>query len=306
MNKEFNINFVIFSPFPEYVTHIGGATVPHTLANQLSLLGENVYIYANSTNPNYNVTCIPWGTEIDFDSENTVVIFIAGDGEHTFEHNIPECLKNAPNIVRWLVNNQIKPYSKKDKFYKFHKYWLTLDDQKVDGELSVIESNHHLFYNRGLERKGTCYLMKGNLDVNLELERVIHKPEDICIDSILYNIPNTDKMKFYSDLFNTMEYFISYTPFTHTSVLAAMCGCKSIVIPKSEYEGRKFNKEKWFNEIWCTKYGIALGLDDLPRAIATIDQVLPNIKHYEEVTQPTQAKNFIEDCYIWLKEKYKL
>ena len=304
MDKEFNINFVIFSPFPEYVTHIGGATVPHTLANQLSLLGENVYVYANSTNPNYNITCIPWGTEINFDPKNTVVIFIAGDGEHTFEHSVPECLKNAPNIVRWLVNNQVKSYPKENKFYKFHKYWNVLEDQKVDGELSVIESNHQLFYDRGLKRKGTCYLIKGHL--NTESERAIHKPEDLCIDSILYNIPDLNKMEFYSDLFNQMEYFISYTPFTHTSVLAAMCGCKSIIIPKSEYSGVKFDKNKWLNEIWCTKYGIAIGMDDLPKAISTMDQVLPNIKHYEEITQPTQAKNFIKDCYVWLKEKYNL
>jgi len=304
MHKNFDINFVVFSPFPEYVSYIGGAIVPHILANQLSLLGENVYIYSNSTNSDYNINCIPWGTEIEFDKENTIVIMIAGDGEHTFEQNIPECLKNAPNVVRWLINHQLKLYPKEDKFYTYHKYWRTLEDQKIDGELSVIESNHNLFYDKGLERKGTCYLIKGNLDT--ELERIIHKDGDICIDQILYNIPNTDKMQFYSDLFNKMEYFISYTPFTHTSVLAAMCGCKSIVVPKSEYDGVKFEKNKWLNEIWCAKYGIAVGLDDLPRAEATMDQVLPNIKHYEEVTQPTQVKDFVKDCYSWLKEKYNL
>jgi len=304
MDKNFNINFVIFSPFPEYVNYIGGAMVPHILANYLSLLGENTYIYANSTNSNSNINCIPWGTEIEFDKENTIVIIIAGAGEHTFEHNIPDCLRNAPNIVRWLVNDQVKLYPKDNKLYTYHKYWTILNNQKINGELSVIESNHHLFYNKGLERKGTCYLIKGNLDT--ESERAIHKPEDTCIDHLLYNIPNSYKMEFYSDLFNKMEYFISYTPFTHTSVLAAMCGCKSIVVPKSEYGGVKFNKEKWLNEIWCSKYGIAVGLDDLPRAISTMNQVLPNIKHYEDITQPTQAKNFIEDCYVWLKEKYKL
>jgi hypothetical protein len=304
MGKNFNINFIIFSPFPEYVSHIGGGIVPHILANQLSLLEENVYIYANSTNSNYNVNCIPWGTEIEFDKENTILVMIAGAGEHTFEHLIPNCLKNIPNVVRWLINDQVKLYPKDDKFYTFHKYWTTLETQKIDGELSVIESNSHLFYNKGLERKGTCYLIKGNLDT--EPDRIIHKNDDICIDAILYNVPNIDKMKFYSDLFNTMEYFISYTPYTHTSVLAAMCGCKSIVVPKSEYGGVKFDKNKWLNEIWCAKYGIAVGLEDLPRAEATMNQVLPNIKHYEEITQLNQVKDLIKDCYVWLKEKYNL
>jgi hypothetical protein len=148
--------------------------------------------------------------------------------------------------------------------------------------------------------------MKGNLDVNNEPERIVHKANDICIDSILYQIPNDEKMKFYSELFNKMEYFISYTPFTFTSVLAALCGCKSIVIPRKEYNGILFDKEKWLNEIWCAKYGIAIGLDDLPRAVDTMDQVLPNVNYYEQVTQINQLKTFVNDCYNWLTNKYNL
>lgn len=292
------INFVVVSPMPEYIDYIGGVTVVHTLANQLSSFGENVYIYANSTNPNYNIQCIPWGTNVKFNDENTVLILVAGAGEHTYLHNVPDFFLNAKHIVRWLVNEQVRSYPPENKLYKFHQYWTTLAGQEVDGYLSVIESNHHLFYNKGLERSGTCYLIKGNLDT--EPERIVHGPDDLCIDNVLYSIPNLNRMEFYSDLFNKMEYFISYTPFTHTSVLAAMCGCKSIVIPKSEYGGVKFDKEKWLNEIWCTKYGIAIGFDDLPRAISTMDKVLPNIEHYENVTQYNQVKNFIKDCYTWL------
>jgi hypothetical protein len=302
MTKKFNINFIVYSPFPEYVSHIGGATVPHTLANQLSLMNENVYLYANSTNPKYNVTCIPWGTDIEFDKENTIVIFIAGAGEHTWDEMVPEKLKNAPNIVRWLVNDQVKLYPPEDKFYIYHKYWDVLSNQKIDGELSVIEIDHDLFRDKGLQRKGTCYLMKGNWDI----ETIVHRPDDLCIDNILYNIPNEEKMAFYSDIFNRMEYFICYTPYTFTSVLAAMCGCKSIVITKPEYGGKKFDKEKWLNEIWCAKYGIAVGLDDLPRAINTMEQMNVHIHEYETITQPNQVKGFINDCYTWLETKYNL
>ena len=302
MKRNFDINFIVYSPFPEYVSYIGGATVPHTLAHQLSLLGANVYLYANSTNPKYNITCIPWGTDLIFDKENTIVIFIAGAGEHTWEHLVPENLKNAPNIVRWLVNDQVRLYPKEDKFYTYHKYWDVLDGQIIDGDLSVIEVDYDLFKDNGLPRQGTCYLMKGNYNA----ENIIHQEEDFCIDSVFYNIPNEDKMKFYADLFNQMEYFISYTPYTFTSVLAAMCGCKSIIATQTEYGGKKFNKDKWLNEIWCAKYGIALGLDDLPRAISTMNKVIPNIKEYELVTQHHQISTFINNCYDWLQQKYQL
>lgn len=298
-NKNFEINFIVYSPFPEYIDYIGGATVPHTLTNLLLKAGENSYIFADSTNPKYNITCIPWNTNLEFDNENTIVILIAGAGEHTWNHMIPDNLKNCPNIVRWLVNHQVKLYDKENKFYTFHDYWDVLEDQKIDGSLSVIEVDYDLFYDRGLKKNGTCYLIKGNLDT--EPERFINSPQDYCIDENLYKVPNLKRMEYLANIFNEKEYFISYTPMTFTSVLAAMCGCKSIVIPKSNY-----SKEKWLSEIWCAKYGIAFGLEDLPRAIETMDLVIPNIKEYENTRQKNEIDQFIQDCYNWLTTKYNI
>lgn len=304
MSIESKINFVIFSPFENYVEYIGGATVPHTLGHLISLQGENVYLYTNTTHPKYtNVTCIPYGTDLLFDADNTVVIFIAGGGEHTWEHKVPDCLKNAPNIVRWLVLDQNKLYNPEDKFYVFHKYWDVLEGQRVDGNLSVIEHDHTILRDRGYKREGTCYLVKGNLDT--EVDRIVHSPNDFCIDSALYQVKG-NKIEFLADLFNRKELFINYTPFSHASVLAAMCGCKSVVIPKKFYGQTAFNKDKWYTDIWCTKYGIACGLEDLPQKIKEMDKVIPNILHYEEFVQQDQVRRFIRDCYIWLEAKYNI
>ena len=299
-----SINFVIFSPFENYVEHIGGATVPHTLAHLMTEQGERVYLYANTTNSKYkNVTCIPYGTDLKFDDNNTIVIFIAGAGEHTWDEKVPHSLKHASNIVRWLVQDQVKSYDPDNRFYIFHKYWNVLEGQRVDGELSVIEHDHSILRDRGWERKGTCYLIKGNLDT--ESERVIHSNQDFCIDYVLYGIEGS-KVEFLADLFNRKELFISYTPFSHASVLAAMCGCKSVVIPKKRYGDTLFDKNKWYNDIWCTKYGIACGIEDLPTKVQEMDKVIPHIMYYEEVTQPNQVKQFIQDCYKWLEIKYKI
>jgi hypothetical protein len=303
-NSNFDINFIVYSPFPEYISHIGGATVPHTLANKLALLGENVWVYANSTNPKYNVSCINWGTEIEFDNENTIVIFIAGAGEHTFENRIPTQLRNAPNIVRWLINDQVKLYNTDNKFYTFHKYWNVLPEQRVDGELSVIEIDHDIFKNYNQPRSGTCYQIKGNLDT--EIERIIHTPVDFCIDNTLNSLPSSEKMKFLADTFNKYEYFINYTPFSFASNLASICGCKSIVIPKSEYGGKPFDKEKWLNEIYFTTPGIALGVSDLPRLESDMHNILPSMEYFENVIQINQLNQFISDSYNWLTEKYNL
>lgn len=304
MENKSGINFIIFSPFENYIEHIGGAIVSHTLAYLMSLCGENVYLYANSTLSKYNnVTCVPYGSIIDFDDNNTIVIFIAGDGEHTFEHKIPDYLKNAPNIVRWLVSRQVKLYNPKDKFYVFHRYWNVIEGQRIDGDLSVIEHNHTLLRDRGLKREGNCYLLKGNEDHAEKMK--IHSYNDFCIDSVLHQLQG-NKIEFLADIFNKKELFISYTPFSHASVLAAMCGCKSVVIPKKSYEGIIFNKEKWYSDIWCTKYGIACGVEDLPQKITEMDKVIPNILYYENVTQINQIKQFIKDCYNWLESEYNV
>ena len=298
MKKNFNINVIVHSPFPEYTSHIGGVAVAHTLANELSLAGENVYIYANVTDPKYNVPCIPWGTNIEFDPRNTILIVVAGDGEQLFEHYIPEDLWKA-NTVRWLCHNQKKLYKPEEKVYMHAQYWDVIEAQKIDGVLNIIEIETDIFKNKGLKREGTCYFIKGGLDI--EPERAIHKPEDYCIDNILYTIPNLERRKFMAGLFNQKEYFISYAGITFTSVLAAMCGCKSIVIPNSN-----FNKERWMNGFWYNKYGIAFGLEDLDRAVGTMDEVMPNIENYLHNTKKDQLNQFIKECYEWLTEKYNL
>lgn len=299
MKHNFNLNFIVHSPFPDYVSHIGGVAVAHTLGNQLQLMGETVYMYANNTDPRYNLTCIPHGTEIDFDERNTILIIVAGAGEHLFENTIPKSLLKA-NIVRWLVHDQQRLYEHSEKLYLHNPCWKILEGQRVDGHLCIFEIEDDIFKDNGLARSGGCYLIKGHLDT--EPERAIHSPDDFCIDNVLYSIPNLERRKFLADLFNSKEYFITYTQITFTSVLAAMCGCKSIIVPKSS----EFNKEKWLNSSWSTKYGIAYGLDDLPRAIDTMPEVMPNIQNFKHKTMPQQLDKFINNCYEWLTEKYNI
>lgn len=296
-DPNFFLNFIVVSPQPIYIEYIGGVTVAHTLANEIHKAGENVYIYADSTKEGYNTTCIPWGTDIQFDPDNTVVVLIAGAGEHTFLHNIPDSLTKAPNIVRWLVNHQVKPYPESNKMYKYHNFWDTLQGQQVDGMLSIVEIDQELFKPSTRARKGTCYYIKGNLDE--EPERAIHKPGDHCIDTVLYSLPENKIMKYLSEIFSTSELFIVYSHLTTTAVLAALCGCPTLIIPKSGVD-----KERWLTDIWCTKYGLALGADDIPRALETLPLIPDLIKEHLTVTQPQQVQTLIADCYQWMYNQH--
>ena len=76
------------------------------------------------------------------------------------------------------------------------------------------------------------------------------------------------------EIFNRCEYFVSYDPCTFLSIIAAFCGCISIVYP---VEG--LSKEEWLSTIAVKKYmqekqinvlyGVAYGLEEIEWAKST-------------------------------------
>jgi hypothetical protein len=294
MDKNFNINFIIFSPTPGYVDYIGGVIVCHTLANNLTQLGENVYLYADSTKPEYNINLIPWGSEISFDKENTIIIYPSGDGEHTFESYIPSCIKNIPNIVRWLVNNQTTNYPTDNKLYKYAKFFKEFNGQRVSGDLTTLEVDLNLFKNNNLSREGTCFYTKG-----INPTPPYHNINDLSLDNI-YNIPSIQRMEYISKVFNTKEKFICYSNRTFIAILAALCGCTTIVIPTPGV-----NKKEWSEGFPILKYGIAYGVEDIQWALESKKLVKSEIIKLKQ-NSIIEAQSFINDCYQWLKNKYDL
>ena len=92
---------------------------------------------------------------------------------------------------------------------------------KIKLILSTHDINFEIFRDYGNQRKGSCFLIhKGNealLDNNLHPDAI----------ELTDNTPSEKMAK----LFNSVEYFYSYDSATFISVLAALCGAKSIIIP---------------------------------------------------------------------------
>lgn len=292
--KDFNINFIIFSPTPEYVDYIGGVMVNHSLAHYISSLGENCYIYANSTKEKYSSTIIPWGTDIDYGPQNTILICSAGAGEHTFEHHIPENLKSIPNQVKWLVNDQVKYYPKDEKVYKYCNYFPILENQRIDGSFLSLDVEHDIFFNKNIPRKGGCFYTKGQ-----QIKNKYHKDNDLSLDNI-YSMPSFQRNLYLSEVFNSKEYFICYSHRSFIAAIAALCGCTVIVIPYDDTP-RKY----WENNFPTFKYGIAYGIDDMQWALDTKHLVKENLQNIQS-QGVEDIKSFINDCYIWLENKYNI
>lgn len=292
----FNINFIVFSPTPDYVDYIGGSMVCHNLANNLTLLGENAYIYANTTKSNYICTTIPWGSDLTYDQENTIIIYPAGGGEHTYRDYIPPSIANIKNTVRWLMNEQVSTYDVNDKLYKFVNYFQTYDTQVVDGNLLAIDVDLDVFKNYNLPRSGTCYYTKGT---SITDEIKLHNNGDVCIDNI-YKLSTEDRTKYLVSIFNKSENFICYSNKTFMAILAALCGCIVTVLPSPG-----LTKEDWHLGFPTLKCGIAYGKDDLDWAITTLPLVRDMVLDLKQQSL-MQTKDFISDCYQWITKKYNI
>lgn len=300
--KNFNINFIVHSPTPTYVNYIGGSMVCHSLANILAELGENSYILADSTNPEYKSTPISWGTPLSCDKENTIVICSAG-ADHVFSSDSFKNIQSIPNYVRWLIGDQQYHYDKDNKFYKYCDHFIPFPSQKVDGEFLSFDVDFTTFKNHNIPSKGSCFFSKGH-----KISTTYH-PQDAIDLSIMYNMLPEDRIKFLVEVFNKVENFYLYTHRSFIAVIAALCGCNVIVFPYT-WEGNeipleKFDKEEWKRSLPTFKYGISCGVDDLKWSLETIHLVKNNI--IDVKTKGTaDIKSFIDNCYSWLETKYDL
>ncbi len=291
--EDFKINFITYSPFDHYIDYVGGVMVCHSLANSLHLLGENSYIYSNSTKSTYNSQTIPYGTSIEFDERNTILIMPTGAGEHTYESRIPDVLNSIPNKIRWLINDQVKTSPPEDPLYRYCDYFKTIDSSSPP-KLSSIDIEYDIFYNKNISRSGTCFYSKGQTPKN-----PLHHSSDLCLDNI-YTIPESERNLYLSKVFNEKEYFICYSHRSFTAVLAALCGCIVIVVP---YDDTPY--EYWVKNFPTMRYGIAYGRDRIDHAIQTTHLVKDNLESFEKECN-LSITNMRDNSYKWLTNKYNL
>lgn len=173
----------------------------------------------------------------------------------------------AKHVVRWFLNvNRYtgkyiggQPYGKDDLFicYRdiFNDYNLSPNCRKV--HLLHFDNDLYKRSNYG-HREGSCFFIrKGS-------ERADLPPTVPGI--ILDNLPEDEKVK----VMNKCKYCYSYDTQTFYSVIAAICGCISIVVPEP---GKKREDYRHGNEKW---WGVAYGTSPEEIAFARNTQIKLN------------------------------
>lgn len=188
---------------------------------------------------------------------------------------------NAKYVVRWLLHkpgfhNGKVEYNKDDLIVGYGKNFSTEEYEITDENLLTITYVMTDIYKQTNfdKRTGSCYMVRKGTN-----KEFVHDKDAICVDG--YSHEELAKV------FNKVDTFISYDTYTFYSKYAALCGCKSIIIPDENVSKKEWhpNESKW--------YGLSYGLDDIEYALQTKDKMIENIKEQEQ-DNVNQVKNFVK------------
>jgi hypothetical protein len=239
---EFLLGFVHSHPADKS----GGLTALKKLVGMLSDRGHTVYVLHDNFMTK-NSKLISNVSELDMDK--VIVIY-------------PEIVKGNPyngkNVVRWILyhtKNEEMTWSETDVYFYYNDYFRT-KKQKERLILNCYELRLDELKDFGLEREGYCHIYRPDKTPNDFMVGVKYNSEDL-----IHGFFNKG-WDWLINKFNTKEYFITHDDATYFSIIASLCGCKSIIL----YETKKDNfKER--NPLF--KYGVAYGFEELDESIKT-------------------------------------
>ena len=269
----------------------GGTMVLHELSKILSDLGEDVYLtVTNAKFPENNSKII---------NQNEAMQLAAADDCVTIYPEIvygnPFCAKN---VVRWVLYYP-GGHGMGDTIYDESEYVFTYYNKYVENtiyekspSLMVFKSHLDKFYDNNTERKYDAVLLKKGQFRNLdEVKAKFYEPymnimnkQILNFDDVMRDVARPEQL---NAILNEIRYFVSFDQDTYHNVLAALCGCISVVIPVDGIDDRA-----WKTKCEFFSYGIAYGFDDLHWAFKTQSKTRQHIQNLEQ-KNITFAQNFI-------------
>ena len=310
------INFIVNVHYDYGECLTGGIVAMHYLAYLLAKEGHNVYIFCKPEYPHENIHYLKsWRSKrlkgeginseeaeirtwenFSYDNNNTVSIY---------DQDIKWNWFGTHHVARWLVytadKNMINTWGKDDSIFSYgqQKEMLKGIDKKT---INLIAMDMHLdkFNNKNEKRKGFCYLFHKHTSPNAEL----FLKELNATNLSNWKKEETFYQNYLNEEFNKHEYFICYDQLSFWPQIAAICGCKVIIMnvkdnPNAYYDYNT-TPEEYRLQNPLKKYGVAFGFNDLPHAVNTQHLVKAHLNEMNELNLET-VKNFItfweNKCY---------
>ena len=301
-NKNIKINYInnatkknkniIIYPHVPYTETDGGINVMYNLARILRSEKQNVKIYnvyGNIQNKLYNEYF-----ENNFDIDDSIVIYCEG----TYGNPL-----NAKYVIRWLLSELgknvegciFKTWGKNDLIYYFN-YEPKIDNNKnyinnIYKLLPILYIDPNIKNNNRDRNNKICYTIRKNYH-NKDFYKY-------SVERNHFEITRNFSFQEIINVFNIYKYFISYDPLTFLNIIAALCGCISIIYPLENTTKIEWYKKTAVYPYLLYKkidslYGIAYGLEDIEYAKNTMHLV---IEQWNDIQQflKSYTYNFIED-----------
>lgn len=275
----------------------GGTVVQYYLAKILEEYGQNVRIYPSSgIKTNNSIFSKFYNNDFPID-DNVVVIYCEGTTGNPL---------NASKVVRWMLSKlgQNVSFSNANTWGKNELVYYFNSEEKIANNLGNLYKMLNIIYINPLainynlgSRHGTCFTYRKATPTHGKKPSYIHPPNS-------FEITRSHNQIDCINIFNKQKYFISYDSITFLSVIAALCGCISIV---KKVDG--LSKQDWLNTSAAADYlnqtgesmlyGIAYGGDDIQNAINTIHLVKDQWNRILQFSKDKYILSFVNDINKW-------
>ena len=271
MNKQHFVNFLIgHNSGSFHVEKSGGMTVIKVLAKKLSDFNCDVYVLDEQYMTKKTKLIATEDIET-LDKNKTICIY-------------PEIIAGNPygmkHIVRWILYHTTteieNTWENSDEFFYF---WENFQTQKKENKriLNCFDFKLDQCFIKNYDRDGVCHINKLNrppLSEDIE-----NKYNSIDLNTGYL----TNNFSWLVEEFNKKEIFITEDDSTYFSVIAALCGCISIIITD-----KKIN-----NLIPTHKYAISLNNEENKKN--EIDLLRNNLNDLEKLSEK-YLLNFFNFC----------
>jgi len=286
-------NIIICLHTPKFTFTDGGTVVHFLLAKVLEEMGLNVRIYCPNQISN-SIFSKYYNNDFPID-ENCVVIYCEGALGNPL---------NAPLVVGWMLSKlgQNVPVTHMNTWGKNELVYYFNSEEKIANNpdkvgfiyklLNVIYINPYAVNNNFPNRSGTCFTIRKAINTHGKMPQMVHPPGST---EIKYH----NQMQII-EIFNKHKYFISYDSLTFLTVIAALCGCISIV---KKVDG--LSKQDWLNTTAAAEYlkvsgedmlyGIAYGAEEVEKATNTLHLVKEQWERIVQFSKDKYVASFIQD-----------
>ncbi len=309
------INFLINVHYDFTQVFTGGGVAMHYLAYLLAKEGHNVYIFCKPEYPHKNIHSLKsWRTNrirgegINSDEAETrsweEFSYLHSNTVAIYDQDIYDNWFGTHNVVRWLLYSADEKVSsrwgKNDYCFSYGEQEKLLSNKNKESK-SLIAMNFYLdvFKNENRkDRSGFCHLFRKHTSTGAQL--FVNELNSTNLD----RWENLGRHLYMVEEFNKHEYFICYDQLSFWPQVAALCGCKVVVMnvkdnPNAFYDYNT-TPEQYRLENPLKKYGVAFGFKDLQHAIDTQHLVEDHLKEMDEYNLQT-VKDFVKfwenKCY---------